>query len=135
MTERIPDKIDQTMRKIEDFYFGEEGDSGEQMLSNFASKHSHLFGRHMRATEVENRLEHTLAYQEFQGIFEAKLDELVRSEGLSVPEFFTELENRVKEDEDCAVFVKVILSISDYSSFVDMMASYCKHNRNKNISD
>ncbi|CAG9310573.1 unnamed protein product [Blepharisma stoltei] len=125
----LQERIERTMRKIEDFYFGDEGDSGEQMLSSFAEKYSHLFNRHMRATEVENRLEHTLAYQEFQNIFEAKLDELVSSEGWTVDQFFSELKGRVEEDEDCAVFVQVILSISDYSSFVDMMASYCKHHR------
>jgi len=121
--------MERAMRKIEDFYFGDEEGTGEHMFNNFAQKHAHHFKPHMRVTEEENKLEHTLAYQEFQKIFEGKLEELVQSENLSVEEFYTELRKHSKEDEDCAVFLHVILSISDYQSFVEMMSAYCEQNQ------
>jgi hypothetical protein len=121
------ERMERAMRKIEDFYFGEDENTGEQMFNSFAQKYSHLFSSDMRATEGENKLEHTLAYQEFQSLFESKLDELVCSEGLSVDEFFKLLQSQSREDEDCEVFIQVILSISDYASFVEMMAAYCKN--------
>ena len=124
----IKERMERAIRKIEDFYFGDDENNGEQMFNNFAHTYSHLFSADMTATDSENKIEHTLAYQEFQKMFEAKLDELVQSESLSVEEFFKELQSQAKEDEDCKVFIQVLLSVSDYPSFVEMMAAYCEQN-------
>ncbi|OMJ96179.1 hypothetical protein SteCoe_362 [Stentor coeruleus] len=123
------DKMERAMRKIEDFYFGDEDNTGEQMFNTFAKKYSNLFTADMKVTETENKIEHTLAYQEFQHLFESKLDDLVCSEGLTVEEFFKLLQSQSKDDEDCRVFIQVLLSVSDYSSFVEMMAAFCEQNQ------
>lgn len=115
------------MRKIEDFYFGDSDNSGEQIFNNFAQTRAHLFTADMKATESENKLKHTLAYQEFQSLFETKLDDLISSEGLTVDDFFRLLQTQANEDEDCKVFIQVLLSVSDYTSFVEMMAAYCEN--------
>ena len=120
--------MERAMRKIEDFYFGDDENTGEQIFNSFASKHASLFSSEMVVTECENKLEHTLAYQEFQSLFDTKLDELIRSENLTVEEFFKELQSQAKDDEDCKVFIQVVLSVSDYNSFVEMMVAYCKQN-------
>ena len=83
----------------------------------------------MVVTETENKLEHTIAYQEFQNIFETKLEELISSEGLTVVQFFTELQSQAKDDEDWKVFIQVLLSVSDYTSFVEMMVAFCEQNQ------
>jgi The ARF-like 2 binding protein BART len=121
------EKVERAMRKIEDFYFNDTENDGEALFNSFAKKYVQIFSADMVVTENENKIEHTLAYQEFQSIFEAKLDELVRSEGLTVEEFFKELQSQAndEEDEDSKVFIQVLLSVSDYTSFVEMMVAYC----------
>lgn len=118
--------LERVMRKVEDFYFGDGECTGEQLFNAFAKKHSHHFSASMNVTETENKIEHTLAYQEFQQLFESKIDEIVRSEGRPVEEFFKLLQDKAKEDDDCKVFIQVLLSVSDYASFVEMMAAFCE---------
>lgn len=120
--------LDRVMRKVEDFYFGDGECTGEQIFNTFAKRHAHLFTAESKATGAENKLEHTLAYQEFQQLFESKIDEIVRSEGRSVEEFFKLLQEKANDDDDCKVFIQVLLSVSDYASFVEMMAAYCEQN-------
>lgn len=121
-------QVERAMRKIEDFYFGDEENTGEEIFNSFASKYANLFSAEMVVTESENRIEHTLAYEEFQKLFESKLDELIRSENITVEDFFKEIQMQANEDEDCKVFIQVVLSVSDYASFVEMMVAYCKQN-------
>ena len=66
------EQMDRAVRKIEDFYFGDDENAGEQMFNSFAKKYSYLFSADMVVTETENKLEHTIAYQEFQNIFETR---------------------------------------------------------------
>jgi len=54
------DKVSAAMEKIEEFYFGDDEDSGEQMFNRFAEKHAHLFEAGVDAHEMENKLEYPL---------------------------------------------------------------------------
>ena len=95
------ERMEEAMRKIEDFYFGEEEDTGEQLFNNFAEKYAEQFaGFTKNVQQQEHKLEHTIAYQEFQQIFETKLDEIVSSCGLSVNVFFEQLQQDAQTDED-----------------------------------
>lgn len=44
------------------------------MFATFADKHSHLFSDDCDAEATENKLEYTEVYQEFQQIFEKKIE-------------------------------------------------------------
>lgn len=37
------EKLQAVMDKIEEFYFGDDENSGEQIFNRFAAKHAHLF--------------------------------------------------------------------------------------------
>jgi hypothetical protein len=37
------EKLQEVMQKIEEFYFDDGEDSGEQIFNRFAEKHAHLF--------------------------------------------------------------------------------------------
>lgn len=50
-------KVQDVMDKLEEFYFGDDPDSGEQIFNKFAEKHAHLFEDGVDATEMENKLE------------------------------------------------------------------------------
>ena len=122
-------RMERAMRRIEDFYFGDDEEAGERMFNKFAAKHAVHFAPGVAAEGGENKLEYTVAYQEFAQVFESKLEELITSEGLDVQQFFEQLKKDSKDDEDAAVFVHVILALSDYTTFVDMMSSYCEEHQ------
>lgn len=77
-------RMEAAMRKIEDFYFGDEEDAGEKIFNQFAQTHAHHFHSAVDAEGEENKLEYTVAYNEFQHLFEHKLEEMISSEGLSI---------------------------------------------------
>lgn len=122
-------RMERAMRRIEDFYFGDEEEAGERMFNKFAAKHAQHFAPGVGAEEGENKLEYTVAYQEFAQMFESKLEELISQEGLTVQVFFDQLKRDSAQDEDVAVFVHVILALADYTTFVDMMAAYCQEHQ------
>ena len=51
------DKVDEIMDKIEEFYFGEDENSGEQIFNNFAEKYASLFTEDFDPEAEENKLE------------------------------------------------------------------------------
>ena len=51
------DKFTTLMQDIEEFYFSEGEDSGEELFKKFAEKHSDKFDEGCSATESENKLE------------------------------------------------------------------------------
>lgn len=54
------DKIQTIMDKIDEFYFGDDDNSGEEIFNRFAEKHSHLFEPGFNAQDGENKLEYAL---------------------------------------------------------------------------
>jgi hypothetical protein len=67
-------KLETIMDQVEDFYFGDQEDSGQAMFARFAEKHAQLFADDCDAEASENKLEYTVVYQEFQQIFEKKIE-------------------------------------------------------------
>jgi len=53
----MEDKVGEVMEKLEEFYFGDDPDAGEQLFNRFAEKYAHLFEDGVDATESENKLE------------------------------------------------------------------------------
>ena len=43
------EKLEEVMHKIEEFYFDDGEDSGEQIFNRFAEKHAHLFAEGFNA--------------------------------------------------------------------------------------
>lgn len=62
MDEADINKLEEIMDHVEDFYFGEDENSGEAMFARFAKKHAHLFDENCDASETENKLEYTAVY-------------------------------------------------------------------------
>lgn len=120
------DRMERAMSRIEDFYFDEDENGGEQLFKKFAERHLMHFHARINLYQEENKLEYTLAFQDFQNTFENKLEEIIISEGLTVSRFFELLKQHAGTDEDCAVFVKIIKAVSDYPAFISMMSSYCE---------
>ena len=50
-------KFNALVEKIEEYYFSEGEDSGEEMFKAFAKKHAAIFEDEFKATDGENKLE------------------------------------------------------------------------------
>lgn len=111
------------MNKIEEFYFGDGEQSGEALFNEFASKHEALFEVNVDA-ENEQKLEYTNVYKEFVKLFEELIEKLIVECGVGVQEFFDALKMIVEKDDDNKFYVEVLLSVTDYQNFLDMMKSY-----------
>lgn len=116
------------MTRIEAFYFEDSEESGETLFNRFAAKHAHLFHAASSAEGEENKLEHTAAYRDFVQLFEVKIEAIITEEGLDVLTFFNQMKKDAEEDEDVKVFAQILLAVTDYRSFVSMMAGYCAQN-------
>jgi len=116
------------MSRIESFYFEDGEEAGETLFNRFASKYSQLFSASSSAEGEENKLEHTAAYREFVQLFEGKLESIIAEEGLDVLTFFNQMKRDAEQDEDVKVFAQILLAVTDYRSFVSMMAGYCAQN-------
>ena len=121
-------KMQEVMEKVESFYFDEGEDSGEQMFNRFAEKYAAIFEKDCDATTMENKLEYTEAYNEYQKLFEKKIEEIIESCGMQADEFVKILQEKSKDDEDAEMFVQILLSVSEYENFVEMMRGYKKEN-------
>ena len=53
----MAEKVGEVMEKIENFYFDEGDDSGEQIFNRFAEKYAHMFDEGCNAEANENKLE------------------------------------------------------------------------------
>jgi hypothetical protein len=51
------EKLREVMQRVEEFYFEDGEDSGEEIFNRFAEKYAHLFEEGLHAHEVENKLE------------------------------------------------------------------------------
>jgi hypothetical protein len=68
------DKLEEIMDHIENFYFGDDENSGEAMFAKFAEKHAHMFDDECDSLNSEHKLEYTAVYEEFQQLFEQKIE-------------------------------------------------------------
>jgi len=53
----IEDKLDQTIKIIENYFFGTEGDCGEQLFINFSKENKEMFNNSKLSESTENRIE------------------------------------------------------------------------------
>ena len=50
--------------------------------------------------------------------------EIIADCGVSNEQFFTALKNKYDDDDDAAFYVEMLLAVTDYSNFVDMIKHY-----------
>lgn len=90
------------------------------MFNRFAAKHAHLFEEGCNAFETENKLEYTEVYKEFLGLLEKKVECVIQESGINGETFYQELKKQ-KGSEDAQIFIEILLSLADYTNFIDMM--------------
>ena len=73
-------------------------------------------------------MEYTQVYKEFQELFEQKIEQLIKDSGLTEEEFVVAIKDRSAHDEEVKMFLDILISVSDYTSFVDMMVDHGENN-------
>tara|TARA_B100000780_G_scaffold275377_1_gene241881 strand:+ start:1084 stop:1572 length:489 start_codon:yes stop_codon:yes gene_type:complete len=81
-------------------------------------------------------LEQHAAYQQFQELFEYKLETFVQKQGINRAGFLRQCKNAISDDAQGienmgTVFVDLLLATSEYEGFVTMMATQAKELNHK----
>ena len=118
------DVINDTVEALENFLFGKEGDCGEKLFIDFAKANKKYFENAGLGKSTENNFKFSELFQQFQVIYEQKLEELIKSKGLTSEQFYNGLSKRCEEDDqEIILFVDIINEIINYNSFIEMMAN------------
>eukprot|EP00743_Colponemidia_sp_Colp-15_P006544 GILK01007052.1.p1 GENE.GILK01007052.1~~GILK01007052.1.p1 ORF type:complete len:127 (+),score=25.94 GILK01007052.1:30-383(+) len=104
---------DDIVDKVREWFFNDETWS---IFEDFANEHCGIFD-----SVDEQKLEYTVLYQKFQQVFESKVEEFCVSQGSTVEEFQNTLAKKVQHDADTDMFVQVMLAMTDYESFIELM--------------
>lgn len=118
------DFLDETIKSLEEFFFGEGPNNGESLFINFAKKNKNKFKQANISKSTENNFEFTELHKEFQKIYEKKIEEIINKNNMSVEGFYNNLSKRCDEgDQEILLFVDIINEIINYNSFIEMMAN------------
>ena len=116
--------LDETIETIENYLFGKGDNCGEKLFIDFAKENKKYFVNAGLCKSTENNFKFTELFQQFQIIYEKKLEELIKSKGLTSEQFYNGLSKRCEEDDqEIILFVDIINEIINYNSFIEMMAN------------
>ena len=118
------DIIDDTVETLENFLFGKSGDCGEKLFIDFAKENKAHFANANLGKSTENNFLFSELFKNFQNIYEKKLEEIIKSCGISSEQFYKGLSRRCEEDDqEIILFVDIMNEIINYNSFIEMMAN------------
>mmetsp|Transcript_36064 Transcript_36064/g.41646 ORF Transcript_36064/g.41646 Transcript_36064/m.41646 type:complete len:100 (-) Transcript_36064:42-341(-) len=99
------------------------------MFKKFAEDYKEKFKRTQEELlQDEHKLEYTEVYKEFQKLFEEKIEMLINDCNVSQEEFVDAIKERSKTDPEIKMFLDILVSVSDYTTFVEMMVDYVDQN-------
>ena len=121
----VDDKVlDDTIEAIENYLFGKGENSGEKLFIDFARENKKYFENAGLGKSTENDFKFSELYQQFQVIYEEKLQQIINSKGINSEQFYNGLSRRCEEDDqEIILFVDIINEIINYNSFIEMMAN------------
>ena len=68
---------------------------------------------------------YTEVYKEYCTLFETTIEKLIADSGYTTEQFYNALQAKVKEDDhECAFYVEMLLAVTDFEQFVQMIAHY-----------
>ena len=118
------DYLEDTISSLEEYFFGEGPNNGENLFINFAKNNKERFKKANISNSTENNFEFTELHKEFQKIYEKKIEEIINKNKMSVEGFYNCLSKRCDEgDQEILLFVDIINEIINYNSFIEMMAN------------
>ena len=116
--------LDETIEAIENYLFGKGDDCGETLFINFARANKKYFENAGLGKSTENNFKFSELFQQFQVIYEEKLEQIINTKGINSQQFYNGLSKRCEEDDqEIILFVDIINEIINYNSFIEMMAN------------
>ena len=68
---------------------------------------------------------YTEVYKEYCTLFESTIEKLISSSGYTTEQFYTALQAKTKEeDAECEFYVEMLLAVTDFTQFVQMISHY-----------
>ena len=89
------------------------------MISEFIQKHAHKFEE-----KEEQDIEYYSLFQEFVKIVDAKLEDFLKSEGLTAEQVFESCERIQQIQPECLMCLDWLFAAADYESFIGMMLDF-----------
>ena len=118
------DLLDETIEIIENYLFGKGDNCGEKLFIDFAKANKKYFENAGLGKSTENNFKFSELFQQFQVIYEQKLEQLINSKGITSEQFYNALSKRCEEDDqEVILFVDIINEIINYNSFIEMIAN------------
>ena len=116
--------LDDTIEAIENYLFGKGDNCGEALFINFARANKQYFENAGLGKSTENNFKFSELFQQFQVIYEEKLEQIINTKGINSEQFYNGLSKRCEEDDqEVILFVDIINEIINYNSFIEMMAN------------
>ena len=100
--------LDDTIETIENYLFGKGGNCGEKLFIDFPKANKKYFANAGLGKSTENDFKFSELFQQFQTIYEGKLEELIKSKGMTSEQFYNGLSKRCEEDDqEIILFVDI----------------------------
>ena len=116
--------LDDTIEEIEKYLFGKGDNCGEKLFIDFAKANKKYFENAGLGKSTENNFKFSELFEQFQVIYEEKLEKIINSKGITSEQFYNGLSKRCEEDDqEIILFVDIINEIINYNSFIEMMAN------------
>ena len=116
--------LDDTIEEIEKYLFGKGDNCGEKLFIDFAKANKKYFENAGLGKSTENNFKFSELFEQFQVIYEEKLEKIINSKGITSEQFYNGLSRRCEEDDqEIILFVDIINEIINYNSFIEMMAN------------
>ncbi|TMW69246.1 hypothetical protein Poli38472_001402 [Pythium oligandrum] len=105
------------IKKVIAYFF--DDDAFAHTFEKFAEEHCHIFD----LEEEEMKLEYTEIYNQFQALFESKLEAFIRAQGSSVGEFYQYIRDANERDRESSLVLcsEILVATADFDVFVLMM--------------
>ena len=118
------EQLDDAIKNIENYFFGTGDNCGEQLFIDFARTNKNIFLQAKLSHSTENDFQFSELFEQFQIIYENKLEELIKQNNMSSDQFYDLLTKRCDDgDQEVILFVDIINEIINYNSFIEMMAN------------
>lgn len=114
------------IEKVQEYFYGDEDLA--KLFENFVSEKSSC----VDLDSTEYKLDYTSAYEEYKGLFEHKIGGYIENFlGVSVEDFYLALQSKSIEDEwsNEAIFAQILIGVTDFDVFMQMMREGKKGNR------
>ncbi|CAM9473686.1 unnamed protein product [Scytosiphon promiscuus] len=121
--ERAPEEskreagLEDLVQKVSTYFY--ENESFIHVFEVFVETNAHKID----LTVEEMKLEYTDLYDEYQALFERKIEEFIQDQGFTVEDFYERLRQALDRDpwSHEAVFAKIMTAVADFDIFMRMM--------------